>query len=138
MLLVYTMSNIKLPLQLAEYFDLQESSELPEALAPLHEALYPIQTLTISGVYFLVQDGVVVYVGQSTNLAHRIVTGHPEKVFDSAYCLLVPTDKLREVELAFIAVLNPIYNQTDGPKNSPKMAQTLQILDLYGWDVEDF
>jgi len=127
-----------LPLSLSAYLQRKETPDLPESLAPLHEALYSIKALTISGVYFLLRDEEVVYVGQSSNVAQRIAAGHPEKEFDDAVCLLVPQEQLLEVEAAFISALNPLYNRTALPKGSYKNAQTLRILDQYGWDIEDF
>jgi len=129
------MDDVK-PQTLVEFLYNQGSSDTPEVLAPLHGALYSVQQLTLSGVYFLLHEEEVVYVGQSTHVAQRVATGHSDKVFDDAYMLLVPEDQLLAVEAAFIQALNPIYNQTTLPKGSYKNAQTLRILDAFGWEID--
>lgn len=130
------MSKIK-PLTLVEFlYEHKSTQPLPDALAQLHGALYNVKALTLSGVYFLLHEEEVVYVGQSTNVAQRVATGHPDKEFDEAFMLLVPEEQLLEVETAFIAALNPIYNQTALPKGSYKNARTLRILDSFGWEID--
>lgn len=81
-------------------------------LTELTHMLYP------SGVYFLVQDDEVVYVGQSINPLSRISTHIKEKAgkFDKSYFLAVPKHMLDAVEGGFINLLNPKLNEGRAPK----------------------
>lgn len=63
------------------------------------------------GIYFLVHEKVVVYVGQSVNVYGRAFT-HTDKVFDSVYYLPCPENELLKLESQWIAKLKPIYNMT--------------------------
>lgn len=67
----------------------------------------------MSGVYFLVGDSVVVYVGQSVNVWARIATHFTEdrKNFSTAWFIPVVRSRLDEVERLFIKLLRPAYNQ---------------------------
>lgn len=62
------------------------------------------------GVYFLVEDDEVVYVGQSTNPAARIPDHAQHKKFTRVYMVPVPPSALDEVEGALIRTLKPKYN----------------------------
>lgn len=111
-----------------------QKKQPPDILA--HLPLYSVAGLTLSGVYFLIKDDEVVYIGQSTNVQSRISTGHKDKEYDEAFMLLIPEEYLQEVETAFIAALNPIYNRTSLPKGRQKNARVLQILDIFGWEID--
>ena len=80
------------------------------------------------------------YVGQSNNVAQRVATGHSDKDFDEAVCVLVPREQLLVVETAFIQALNPEYNQTSNlPKHSntsSRTAHTMEVLERYGWEID--
>lgn len=67
----------------------------------------------ISGIYFLMLGGAIVYVGQSTHLhariaAHSLTTRAPW--FDAYFSLEAPPDQLDELEAAYIAKFNPERN----------------------------
>ena len=64
------------------------------------------------GVYFLVFESEVVYVGQSMRPVGRIMDHLKEKqkIFDRCYLLPVAESDLVRVEAAFIRELRPIYN----------------------------
>lgn len=66
----------------------------------------------ISGIYFLCNDLEVLYVGQSTNIYARIGQhiADDKKEFDKAFFILVPSDRLNDIEGALIKYLQPIYN----------------------------
>lgn len=72
----------------------------------------------MSGVYFLLQDGKVVYVGQSTNVKKRLISHrYTEKQFDSYRVINCAHDRLLYYEKRWIARFNPIYNlPTGGPR----------------------
>lgn len=90
----------------------------------------------ISGIYFLIRQGVVVYVGQSASARLWIAQhadesvhgtgdwGHSEpKLFDSASYIPCAISDLCRLERAFIIELRPEYNATYGcwnPALSPR------------------
>ena len=65
----------------------------------------------ICGIYFLVNNKKVVYVGQSTNILSRIV-GHGDKIYKEIYYLICKQEELEILETHFIVSLNPEYNKT--------------------------
>jgi hypothetical protein len=95
--------------------------------------------MRLSGIYFLVKDMEVVYVGQSVNVASRI-SGHAtfnfyknetNKDFDRVFFLQWPADDLDGIEGAFIRALSPSLN---GKGNAPgKKENDLNILNLTGF-----
>lgn len=84
-----------------------------KGLTELTHILYP------PGVYFLVHNDEVVYVGQSTNPISRIGEHVRSKSgkFDRVYFLPVPHYMLDSVEGGFIKLLHPILNGNPGPKS---------------------
>jgi len=60
-----------------------------------------------SGVYFLIKEDRVVYVGQSVNVFSRISSHVNYKDFDSYAYVLCPKDKLDILESLYIHTLNP-------------------------------
>lgn len=68
--------------------------------------------LPSSGIYFLVKDSEVVYVGQSTSVLSRIGTHvlDPNKDFNSFSFLSAPKESLDLLETIYIKVLNPRLN----------------------------
>ena len=62
------------------------------------------------GVYFLVKDDEIIYVGQSRTVLTRIHTHKADKDFDSAYLLPTPGYMLDMVEGALIRHLSPRLN----------------------------
>lgn len=80
---------------------------VPQSLALVADRL--IEVPEISGIYFLVLGGEVVYVGQSCNVATRILN-HKNKTYDRALVLPCPRSKLNEIEAAFIGFFKPALN----------------------------
>jgi hypothetical protein len=69
----------------------------------------------MSGVYFLVKDGIVVYVGQSTNVEKRLINHkHSEKQFDSFRVISCAENLLLYYERRWIKRFKPIYNMPTG------------------------
>jgi hypothetical protein len=96
--------------------------ELPEELHPMQEYLRRWGSEFIPPcVYFLCAGKQIVYVGQSVNLAARISIHYREKagLFDRAFFLPVPKEQLNDIEMAFIAALNPPLNGTPGNGGKP-------------------
>ena len=65
-----------------------------------------------SGIYFLIKDGHVVYVGQSQNIAARL-GGHGLRFrdFDSYYFTHCDPEELNKMESAYIKKLSPKWNK---------------------------
>ena len=62
------------------------------------------------GVYFLVQDQSIAYIGQSVHAASRLVNHSREKEFNAAYFLPVPRCELDRIEGALIRFFEPPLN----------------------------
>ena len=101
-------------------------------LTELTNLIYP------PGVYFLVNDDSVVYVGQSVNPIARIGNHLKEKAgkFDKIYFVPVPKHMLDAVEGGFIKLLEPKLNGNPGPKAYGKENLANQIHpNLYNIDM---
>jgi hypothetical protein len=80
---------------------------VPKPLAIIADRL--IEVPEISGIYFLIHEGEVIYVGQSCNVASRML-GHKNKTFDRAFVLPCAPSNLNETEAAFIGFFKPKLN----------------------------
>ena len=87
---------------------------------------------TFPGIYFLIRDGEIVYVGQSTcNILERIARHTRDKVFDSFTVIHMTSDvDLDRLEAEYVYQLNPEYNKTM-PRNSP-YASKATLASRYG------
>ena len=63
------------------------------------------------GIYFLIKEGSVVYIGKSWNVYER-VTEHVRRGvdFQDAYFVITPVDELDAVERGYIEEYKPEYN----------------------------
>ena len=68
------------------------------------------------GIYFLVQSGRVVYVGQSTQIGTRLSDHAKTKDFDAYTYIACPKNKLDVLESLYIHALNPKYQGRSGHK----------------------
>lgn len=75
---------------------------------------------SLSGVYFLIKQEKVVYVGQSCNIFNRIA-GHSSKDFDSFAYIKCEKQHLDKLESMYIHFLHPELNgnMADGTKLAP-------------------
>ena len=64
----------------------------------------------IAGVYFLICNDDIVYVGQSKNVLSRM-SGHTDKRFDTVKMIATSDDRLLATERMMIKLLKPIYNK---------------------------
>lgn len=90
---------------------------VPDALASMSGNVCQFACLLTAPpcVYFLIDRGQVVYVGQTTNLLQRIAdhyAGGEGKSFDEVYFVPVKIQELCQVEAAFIARLAPRLNES--------------------------
>lgn len=66
------------------------------------------------GIYFLIKDNKIVYVGQSVNIFKRIKNHKRTKDFDYYNYILLPEvsdNRLNDVEMKYIAAFSPKYNK---------------------------
>lgn len=85
-------------------FPLISLEEIIDAARPLNPP--------IRGIYFLIESGSVVYVGQSADCVKRIWQHLPEKKFDSFSIFAVPVGvPLDALETAHILKYTPKYNR---------------------------
>jgi len=89
------------------------------------EAAKPWQRFT--GVYFLIANKTIVYVGQSVNV-HARLSSHGNKKFDSFAVIPCPEEHLDVLESLYIHVLNPVFNGHD--KNNCAPLNLSKILKL--------
>lgn len=72
------------------------------------------ERVSVCGIYFLVLNESVVYVGQSIDIYSR--TGnHSDKLFNDIYIIECKQEKLNELEKHFILKYQPIYNKQNCP-----------------------
>lgn len=104
--------------------DAPEASYHREALRPREPEIITVSKdtilsldcclLRISGVYFLIADDEIVYVGESENIIVRIsqhIQSDKGKIFDRWCWLQVPAEERRKVERAYITRFNPRLNR---------------------------
>lgn len=66
----------------------------------------------IIGIYFLVHNNIVIYVGQSIDIYTRISSHKNKKEFTSAFYIECPEEELKCTEDYYIIALNPPLNKT--------------------------
>lgn len=77
-----------------------------------------------TGVYFLIDNGKIVYVGQSVNVYSRIAQ-HSQKKFDSFAVLPCQKTELDALESLYIHVLRPPLNSNDTTTFAPMSIKKL-------------
>jgi hypothetical protein len=93
--------------------------DIPRLREELANASSPINTSKpVCGVYFLLDDAEVVYVGQSINIMSRIATHASEgiKEFNRWCYLTAKRADLTELESFYIVLLRPKYNVAGKPR----------------------
>lgn len=97
---------------------LLRESEIVEHAVPIDTAV---------GIYFLIAEKKVVYVGQSTNVFSRIYTHLQTKQFDSYVYIPCEKEMLDKVESLYIHFLSPPLNGSlqNGNKIAPLQLNTL-------------
>lgn len=64
------------------------------------------------GIYFLIAEGRIVYVGQSINVLWRLGQHAAERVFDAWHWIPCAREGLDQLEHAYIRALRPAWNKT--------------------------
>lgn len=84
------------------------------------------------GVYFLFDKGVLVYIGQSTDIHRRIQDHKQNKIFDSYGFVECDVRELDKKEKSLIKLYNPKYNITHNNQQLlPDILQTPVFLSFY-------
>lgn len=92
-------------------------SDISPVLKQTNFSLVPISEIVrksssygnVCGIYFLIKDSQIVYIGQSINIAARI-TSHKDKDFDSVSYVTCRRSELDILESLYIIAYNPILN----------------------------
>jgi hypothetical protein len=79
-----------------------------EIMETYGKKLMPVELHT--GIYFLVKNNEVVYIGQSKTIEVRVSTHIGAKDFDKAYYFECPLEELDEVEMELIRAVKPVLN----------------------------
>lgn len=82
---------------------------MPDCLLDAGVMQMPI--VRASGIYFLCQGDVVVYVGKTINLLLRLGQHVATDKYDAIYYVLAPADQLIDLEASFIRKLRPQKNK---------------------------
>jgi hypothetical protein len=103
---------------------------LPRALHWLSPHLREAQIVGAIGVYFLIQNSEIVYIGQSVFIEARGGQHIAEdvKMFDRMVYLPLPRSALDQVEGAMIRTLKPKYNGNSGPIVGKNIQEFLESL----------
>lgn len=82
------------------------------------------------GVYFLIKDGIAVYVGKSTNVINRVWAHKKRGVdFDEFTYVCVDGRELDRAEAAYTAALMPAMNyRKDGRLKNPEMGCRVEFI----------
>lgn len=92
-------------------------SDISPVLKQTNFSLVPISEIVrksssygnVCGVYFLIKNSEIVYIGQSINIAARI-TSHKDKDFDSVSYVTCRRSELDILESLYIIAYNPVLN----------------------------
>jgi hypothetical protein len=92
-------------------------SDISPVLSQTNFSLVPINEIVrksssygnVCGVYFLIKNSEIVYIGQSINIAARI-TSHKDKDFDSVSYVTCKRSELDILESLYIIAYNPVLN----------------------------
>ena len=86
---------------LTRRFNLKSKTEILALATPVK---------ALSGVYFLVQNNEIAYVGQSTNIYARIHAHAASKQFDSFAAIFCEPEERAAIETAYIMLFEPPLN----------------------------
>lgn len=81
--------------------------------------------LSICGIYFLIKDNEIVYIGQSTNIFARL-SGHGNKDFDSVTFVPCEKSELNIMESLYILAYRPKLNGMAG-RNQDRISSPLSL-----------
>jgi len=81
------------------------------------------------GIYFLIKDKQIIYIGQSINIHNRLSHHSSRKQFDAISIIECNPDNLDELESLYIHAIKPCLNGNGkkGEKNAPFNRRELRI-----------
>ena len=100
--------------------------DLPEALKRFSAHIHEVPVAPFSGVYFLVHQGEVIYIGKSVSVVQRISShkgperGNYKKEFDAAFFIPLHADVIHDYEGALVRVLRPRFNGDSSGRGKPR------------------
>ncbi len=111
-----------LPLNLRPIVFRPITQAVPAALTAVQDRLCDCPAIDIPPcVYFLIEAGAVVYVGQSRHLPSRLAQHNQDgKRWERVLFMPVPESELLRVEAHWISALQPALNRTHLTKETPK------------------
>jgi hypothetical protein len=77
-----------------------------------------------TGVYFLLKEGKIVYIGTTTRYPLRFFAHRDKKDFDAVRFIEYPESLCYRAELRLIKYFKPLYNKTGKPNPSAKRKET--------------
>jgi len=89
------------PQMLIQRFNLKSKTEILKGATPIN---------SLSGIYFLMSNNEIVYVGQSKNIYARIHSHSTSKKFDSVSWVLCDATERSAMETAYIMLYEPKLN----------------------------
>lgn len=100
----------------AKKFSRSSINPLRDLLSPKEIIEKSSPAMFVSGVYFLIDEGRITYVGKSNNIGARLVE-HAKKgrPFERYFALLCSPDKMHGLESDYIKALDPEQNKTPLP-----------------------
>lgn len=84
------------------------------------------------GIYFLIKDGVAIYVGKSTNIINRVWAHRKSGIdFDEFAYIEAPLSRLDKLEAAYTAAMTPRLNcNPDGTAMNPELSLRIRHLPI--------
>jgi hypothetical protein len=108
------------------------SADVPDGLLKKRQILSIAKPIdVICGIYFLISDDEIVYIGQSINVISRVASHKKDKEFDSFSYVEVPKDGLSLFEAAYIDAYKPKLNE----RFYPDVARLYRLGNGGGLDV---
>jgi excinuclease UvrABC nuclease subunit len=86
---------------------------------------------TVCGIYFLIKNNEIVYIGQSINIHHRITNHCRDKDFDKVSIIECNKASLDDLEKEYINKFQPIIN-LEGMKRQARKVKFFDKLGISG------
>ena len=116
---------------------------MTENILSKHEILEnKIPVITVSGIYFLINEDEIVYVGQASDILNRVYfhAKDKSKVFDSFSFVDIDNDAdFNAIEAEYIFRFGPMYNKSM-PKNDKYKSfdSLLEVIGTNRWNLNRF
>lgn len=88
-----------------------DHDDIPHEKLKCHpEIIRASYKISLAGVYFLINEGIVVYVGRSPNIPSRLEAHMGHIPFDSIHTIAAEGFEMERLEQLYIAAFTPKYN----------------------------